>query len=271
MFAGVVYVSFSAFDDFDIPAMVSGIKSSQIGLRKKATVNDEAKSQVKTPEMLTNDFVESLSKCRSGPRAKRWLLALKMFNGDRLFRKSNIGGLLDLDDRSWKESARHLFDNLSSGHAIVLLTITRLVELVDERTLVILDEPEGHLHPPLLSAFIRSIADLLAKRNGLAIIATHSPVVLQEVPRSCVSVLRRSGLKSVVAPPTIETFGENVGVLTNEVFRLEVTRSGFHKLVEEAVEECKSYEELIEEFSGQLGSEARAIARGLIAEKNQEV
>jgi predicted ATP-dependent endonuclease of OLD family len=51
----------------------------------------------------------------------------------------------------------------------VLLTITRLVETVEERTLVLLDEPEAHLHPPLLSAFVRSLSDLLINRNGVAI------------------------------------------------------------------------------------------------------
>ena len=72
---------------------------------------------------------------------------------------------------------------MSSGHAIVFMTITRLVEKVDERSLVLLDEPESHLHPPLLSALIRALSDLLVSRNAIAIIATHSPVVLQEVPQ----------------------------------------------------------------------------------------
>jgi len=125
---------------------------------------------------------------------------------------------------------------LAPKAAIVLLTITRLIEFVDERTLVLLDEPEGHLHPPLLSAFIRSLVDLLIKRNGVAIIATHSPVVLQEVPQGCVWKLHRSGGISEAERPTIETFGENVGVLTREVFGLEVTNAGFHKLLKDAIE-----------------------------------
>ncbi|MGN9540532.1 AAA family ATPase [Escherichia coli] len=63
---------------------------------------------------------------------------------------------------------------MSSGHAVVLLTLTRLVATVEEKTLVLIDEPESHLHPPLLSAFIRALSDLLLD-NGLSIIATHSP------------------------------------------------------------------------------------------------
>ncbi len=117
-----------------------------------------------------------------------------------------------------------LFRRLSSGHKIVLLTITRLVETVVERTIVLLDEPEAHLHTHLLAAFIRALSDLLIQQNGVAIIATHSPVVLQEVPKSCVWKLRRSGSVSKAERPEYETFGENVGILTREVFGLEVTK-----------------------------------------------
>ena len=265
-FAGLVSVSFSAFDDFDIsPASNSGIRVSQVGLRHKIESNAEEAFQVKTPEMLSEDFAQSLGACRSGPRAKRWLESLKTLEADPLFEEIGVGGLLHLDEATWYGNAKRLFRKLSSGHAIVLLTITRLVELVDERTLVILDEPEGHLHPPLLAAFIRAVADLLGKRNGVALVATHSPVVLQEVPMSCVWKLRRSGVVSVAERPTLETFGENVGVLTSEVFGLEVTRSGFHRLLEKAVGAGLTYEEVLENFGGQLGSEARAITRGLIA------
>jgi len=154
---------------------------------------------------------------------------------------------------------------MSSGHKIVLLTVTRLVETVKERSLVLLDEPEAHLHPPLLSAFVRALSDLLIERNGVAVIATHSPVVLQEVPRACVWKLRRSGRVTAVDRPDIETFGENVGVLTREIFGLEVTRAGFHRVLEETVDAGHSYEEVLERFGGRLGGEAKALVRGLIA------
>jgi hypothetical protein len=269
-FAGVVSVSFSAFDDFDIPpAKDSGMRASQVGLRHKVEDGTEVIFNIKTPEMLAEDFAKSLDTCRSGPRAKRWIQSLATLEADPLFEEAGIGELLLLDEAMWRDAAKGLFRELSSGHAIVLLTITRLVELVDERTLVILDEPEGHLHPPLLAAFIRAIADLLGKRNGIALVATHSPVVLQEVPMSCVWKLRRSGVVSVAERPTLETFGENVGVLTGEVFGLEVTRSGFHRLLEMAVESEGSYEDVLDHFGDQLGSEARAITRGLIAAGNR--
>jgi hypothetical protein len=58
----------------------------------------------------------------------------------------------------------------------------------------------------------------------------------------------------------LETFGENVGILTREVFGLEVVRTGFHRLVSEAAE-GRTYEQILEYFVGRLGAEARGLAR----------
>lgn len=143
--------------------------------------------------------------------------------------------------------------------------MTRLVETVEERTLVLLDEPEAHLHPPLLSAFIRSLSDLLTDRNGVAIIATHSPVVLQEVPRGCVWKLQRFGSEAKAERPEIETFGESVGTLTRDVFGFEVTESGYHTMLQREVAKGWPYEMVVQAFSNQLGDEAKAIARALVA------
>ena len=169
-----------------------------------------------------------------------------------------------------RKNARQLYSKLSSGHKIVVLTITRLVETLEERSLVLVDEPEAHLHPPLLSAFIRSLSDLLINRNGVAIIATHSPVILQEVPKTCVWRIWRSGREKRIERPMSETFGENVGTLTQAIFGLEVTNSGFHKMLNDAVLADLSYVDVLARFNGQLGDEARGIVRSLIAAREQE-
>ena len=173
------------------------------------------------------------------------------------------------DNEELEKTAKSLFKKMSSGHSIVVLTITKLVEKVEEKTLVLIDEPEGHLHPPLLSAFIRALSDLLSHRNGVAIIATHSPVVVQEVPKICVWNLRRTGTQAIAERPEIETFGENVGVLTREIFGLEVTESGYHKLLKEAFDKELSFESTIKLFGNNIGSEARGILRGLITERDK--
>ncbi len=79
---------------------------------------------------------------------------------------------------------------------------------------------ETHLHPPLLASFTRAISDLIIKRNGVALIATHSPVVLQEVPKSCVTVVDRVLSEFRLDRPEMETFAENVGTLILQIFTL---------------------------------------------------
>ena len=59
-------------------------------------------------------------------------------------------------------------------------------------------------------------------------------------------------------------FGENVGVLTREVFSLEVIKSGFHKLLTEIVATGKSYDDIVSEFGNQLGTEAKILLKTLV-------
>jgi ABC-type multidrug transport system ATPase subunit len=272
LFANLVSVTFSAFDESEpLPERkdkTAGIQYSYIGLKreKKGT---EVNQPPKSPLMLKNEFVKSVWACRNSSKLTRWKKAMEMLEADPIFKEAEVTKIAELSEEElFKSEASSLFHKLSSGHKIVLLTITRLVESVEERTLILLDEPEAHLHPPLLSAFVRALSDLLVKRNGVAIIATHSPVVVQEVPRSCVWKLRRTGVVSTVERLESESFGENVGALTREVFGLEVTHAGFHKLLIAAVEQKDSYESVLTQFDQQLGLEARAIVRGLFATKN---
>jgi hypothetical protein len=271
-FANIVFVSFSAFDEAEPMAeqkdKTKGIQYSYIGLKRIRKSNDKEPLS-KTPYMLSNEFIKSLQNCQRGDRKDRWINAINTLESDPIFQESKIKNIINInDEKIFKQKARGIFKKLSSGHKIVLLTVTRLVETVQEKTLVMLDEPESHLHPPLLAAFVRSLSELLVNRNGVAIIATHSPVVLQEVPKVCVSILNRSGLSVKAERPTRETFGENVGVLTHEVFGLEVTKAGFYNLIKRATTDSPTYQEILEHFNAQLGSEAKAICRALINMKN---
>lgn len=274
-FTNLVSVTFSAFDPFDpLPSRQDkseGVRYAYIGLKHVGRDKEGKAKPPKTPDALSADFTASVLICRQGAKVTRWRRALEMLQADSIFRDADVSSLAasNLEDEIVKADARRLFRKLSSGHKIVLLTITRLVETVEEKTLVLLDEPEAHLHPPLLSAFIRALSDLLINRNGVAVIATHSPVVLQEVPASCVWVIRRSGKRSVAERPEIQTFGENVGLLTREVFGLEVTHSGFHKMLREAVDELPNYRQVARRFGNELGDEARAIVQALLAARAQ--
>lgn len=270
-FSAVVSVSFSAFDPFlpppDKQDSTNGPGFYYVGMKKiDFGCSGEVNYSHKSPADLAGDFYRAFSSCLSQPEKKRrWLQAIKWLESDENFGNLQLEGLTKINDEAIGEESIRLFRNLSSGHGIVLLTITKLVDLVQEKTLVLMDEPECHLHPPLLSAFTRSVSDLLLDRNGLAIIATHSPVVLQEVPKSCAWILSRHGASCRADRPERESFGENVGILTREVFGLEVMKSGFHETLNRDVAAGLNYDEIFLKYRGQLGAEAVAVLLTLIS------
>ncbi|ALU91507.1 phage Hau3 resistance protein [Herbaspirillum rubrisubalbicans M1] len=287
-FSSLVSVSFSAFDPFpppqEQPDPAKGTCYFYIGLKDRANTAIH-----RTIPDLRKDCTRALITCFNDQKKMlRWIKSIVMLGSDEKFQSMNLGILTQL----YTETKQKIKDSetvdsntffsayslavepvlaaMSSGHAIVLLTITRLVATVEEKTLVLIDEPESHLHPPLLSAFLRALAELLLEMNGVSIIATHSPVVLQEIPSTCVWIVDRYGMKVTTSRPSIETFGENVGVLTSEVFNLEVKKSGFHTLLKKSVASGKSFDAIYVEYGARLGFEARAILASLIAERDRE-
>jgi len=275
IFSALVMVSFSAFDQFE-PITVPRDRSDQIysryiGLKKVSQNTKEKENKPKDPSALTREFGDSLKNCLFTGKQDRWYSIIRKLYTDPVFSESEVAELTRYveDEEELRKRARKTFNRLSSGHKIVLLTLTRLVETVQERTLVLLDEPESHLHPPLLATFVRALSDLLIDRNGVAIVATHSPVVLQEVPRKCVWKVTRSGRSVDVQRPVCETFGENVGILTHEVFGLEVTDSGFHSLLRHWANELGDYEKVLKGLDYQVGHEGCALLNSLVRRANQ--
>ncbi|HTD07720.1 MAG TPA: AAA family ATPase, partial [Solirubrobacteraceae bacterium] len=232
-FGGVVAISYSAYDDFEVPGHGTGRNAARnrelveegraamgnytyIGLRQ-ASQDGRISTVLKTIEDLTRDFHTALARARKPEREDALIAAFEPIRKEPSFEV-----LAELPDvtasaRIW-ESA---FARLSTGHKIVLNIIVQLCANLERRSIVLFDEPELHLHPPLLAALLRSIGVALERHDSFAVVATHSPVVLQEIPGRQVKVLRRYPGDLAVEGPEIETFGENVGALTRQVFSLD--------------------------------------------------
>ena len=284
-FANVLCIAFSPFDDFaELIQKNSTIPAVFVGLNKRAQ-----KEGWDLLEDIWNQFWQHFENCLIAERKRKlWREAIEILRSDPTFREENIQSFMDdsenysgkkVDD-SVKKRIREIFRKLSSGHKVVLLIVTSCVAEIEERSVVFLDEPENHLHPPLLSALIRALSNLLMDRNGMAIVSTHSPVVLQEVPRSCVWKLDRRHEPRRLRQ---ETFGATIGALTDEVFRLDAEDSGFHKLLKDRVRSIeltdstadestakKDYRKILESFGNQLGDEARMLLWSLVADRGEE-
>lgn len=271
--ASVISVAFSAFDAYG-PVLPPKQRDRDpwydyVGLKR---LQDNGRSvALKNDRELLEEALEAVREITAGARGERLGAALATLEADPQFADFGLTTVLADESRptALEKELDHSWDKLSSGHKIVLLTTLRLVQTVDEQTLVLIDEPEAHLHPPLLSSFLRALSDLLSERNGVAIVATHSPVVLQEVPSHCVWKLSRAGWEMSATRPSRETFGENTGRLTDDVFGLEVDSTGFHKMLAELVLDHPDYDAALQALDGRLGSEGRLLLRTMFSHRKE--
>ena len=78
---------------------------------------------------------------------------------------------------------------LSSGQLVLISTITELVASIERESFVLIDEPEIHQHPNSVAGLLLAIHTVLRQFESFAIIATHSPLVIQQIPAQYVRVL----------------------------------------------------------------------------------
>ena len=139
----------------------------------------------------------------------------------------------------------------------MLSVAAHLAAYLQKQSLVIFDEPEAHLHPPLLAALLKCIRIALDRQYSYAVVATHSPVVLQETPAKFVRIMRRLGNSTSISTPSNETFGENIGILTRDVFDLNTSDTDFHETLSKLAEDLNVVE--IEQLFGRsLGFQSRS-------------
>lgn len=155
---------------------------------------------------------------------------------------------------------------LSSGQTVALNIIVSLIAHLEPGSLVLIDEPEVHLHPPLVSALIRSIAACLETFDALAVVATHSSVVAQELPARNVVVLRRLGNVLSARPPKTQTYGGNLAVIDDQIFGMANVTADFEEVMSSAGATGR-WRALEQRF--ELGLSEQALMIALSAEQRQ--
>ena len=254
-FGAVVAVSYSAFDTFDLPSNPGGAENfgyTYCGLRRYG--GKDATPGLKDVHEIEKEIAGALLRINTQDRRDSLENALQPLRDEPSFKRA--GYELDVlgDESSWREE----FALLSTGHKISVNIIVQLVSALQQRSLVLIDEPESHLHPPLLAALMRGISIALETRLSYAVIATHSPVVLQEIAGCYAHVLRRHGTRNSVETPKIETFGENVGLLTRHVFNLDNRGSDYEGVLRDLASQF-TLAEMDKLFEHGLSSQARTL------------
>jgi len=162
--------------------------------------------------------------------------------------------------------ARSIFQRLSAGQQALVTILCGLWAEMDDESLVLLDEPENHMHPQYLRMLVRALHELLHRRSSYAIVSTHSPVILQGVPARAVHVVERDGTHPSVRRPFIQTFGATLPALAIDIFGLDREGAWWTGELSRLVREGMDYEAVCALFDPPLEPEARMLLVELLKE-----
>lgn len=190
-----------------------------------------SRTSLKDISVLADEFVSALYPLldnRLDDRVMTWYSFMESCSKKQ---PSLYDDIKEITSEISEERLKEIFLSLSTGHKFFLHTYVRLVAYIDDNSLLLFDEPENHLHPPLLSFLISSVRKLLNKYKSVMFVATHSPVILQETFADNVFVVRKFEGVSTISHPGIETYGANIAAITSEVFDLTTGITEYHDAI----------------------------------------
>ena len=240
LFSRVIALSFSAFDRFlrpqkkNISYIYCGVRDDSGKLSRSALETRHLKFLKRIVEQNRGDLWEKHA-------AQVWGLP-----------KSSVS----IDDyiESFKDEDS---PSMSSGQSILTYFLSAAVSYLKHDSLVLFDEPEIHLHPTAVGLLMQTLQSLLETFDSYAILATHSPVVVQEVPGRRVIHFEREGNVTEARRLDQESFGENISELTRAVFETVETPSFYKKVLKELAEE-RTFDEVSSLFDDDLSMHAAA-------------
>lgn len=291
-FTRVLSISYSAFDSFQIPGLddserlqiakdIAEGKGRFIfcGLRDIASeLQDEdgyalpdqpdrrPSTRLKDLNDLAKEFSSRLTLIQEKNRMAIFQDGLDVILADASFSGAEGESVAELIG----DSAGEKFLSWSTGHKIAIHVLASITAHCQRKSIVLFDEPETHLHPPLIAALMRAVRIVLEQTNAFCIVATHSPVILQETLAQHVYIVERDGEIVTVRQPKMETFGESIGALTYDSFGLTAGATYFGKTLKRLVDHADESNNLDSLFPLGLSAQAEAFVMSLFARKEQE-
>lgn len=256
LFNKVISISYSLFDNFPKPPDTTVFNYKYIGLRNKEeeTVSDEnLEKKLKSALRIIIDDTEKIT---------LWFDVINsIIPLDNLGIKNvNEINSYYIDNISYKETKR-----LSSGQSITLFILTELIAHITEGSLVLFDEPETHLHPSAVSQLTNKLYEILEKFQSYAIVSTHSPIIIQDIPSKYISIFDRQGDTPIIRKLPIESFGENISTLTSKVFNTIDVKELYKIYLQKIADDYWAFDD--KEFESELSINAK-IYLAAIKEKN---
>lgn len=240
MFSKVIAVSYSIFDDFEIPKKTSQFNYVYCGLHQ---IKD-GKREILSPKGQSLRFHRAWKKLRSQERMDFWHKSLSSF-----IDKEIIDSFVIEDKKNGLTVSVSEFSKvkkkLSSGQSIMLYIITEIISNIRYDSLILFDEPETHLHPNAISQLMNQIFRLVKKFDSYCLITTHSPIIIQELLSRNVYVLEKHVTEPSIRKIGFESFGENLSVLTEEVFSNKEIGKQYKKIIDRLIDNGYNYDDII--------------------------
>lgn len=136
------------------------------------------------------------------------------------------------------------FSNLSSGEKMVVTFILWAYnqKISSLNNLILMDEPDAHLHPSMCKLFLQIVSDILVKKYGIqVIITTHNPSTVALSPEGSIFIMNKDAVNRI----TKSTKTEALEKLTENL--LLVTTS-FRVVLVEDKNDCLFYETIYNEL-----------------------
>ncbi|WP_285022454.1 AAA family ATPase [Novosphingobium sp. fls2-241-R2A-195] len=156
---------------------------------------------------------------------------------------------------------------LSSGEYAMLRFAAQSAAAIEQGSLLLLDEPETHLHPNFVSDLMEILDNLLQSTKSIALIATHSAYVVRETPRVRVNILTLEGREIRIDTPRMQTFGATIDSISQFVFGDTSISHRYQKTLSDWADGTGRHlglDGVIEEYGAELNSESLSfIARRL--------
>jgi len=110
-----------------------------------------------------------------------------------------VGSLVTISLKFLRDSMKYNLWQISSGLKDVLVLLTA-IHFSDPNSLIILEEPENHLHPAAQKALCAIISEAASKENKQFLITTHSEFVMNQFDREKVFFMNKQDSISIPVP-----------------------------------------------------------------------
>ncbi|MFS4474399.1 AAA family ATPase [Chryseobacterium sp. T20] len=264
LFSKVIAVSYSSFDRFEIPQKTAEFNYVYCGLK------DENGRRLEEDKLILR-FQNSYEKISKQKRTQRFADTLQEFINKELI---NEFLPFNIESNSYEINYvkfMNIIKILSSGQSVLIFIITEIIANIRYDSLLIYDEPETHLHPNAISSLTNTICELSRIFQSYCIIATHSPIIVQEILSKNVYVIEREGNYATIRKPSRETFGENLSTIIEEIFGNREIPKQFKIILSDLIKQGMSYEDIIKEIESDnvpVSLNTRLFLKSIIDEKS---